>query len=266
MKLRALSPDAYAGRRWKKPSAYTFAAADRTTPVVLKELAPAALAMPLAFLKGQTTSYVMVAVMGFDEGKNLFVADNGRWLGGYIPASYRTHPFHHVKTDGKYLVAVDEDSGLISDTEGEPFFEDGKLSKAVDNVAKFLEHVVTSREASLRICDLLDKHGLMQPWPLKVNTPEGERELSGLYCVNEAKLRELSSEAFDELRQAGALPLIYCQLLSMQNMVRLGQLGALRKQVAEKAAEKQRAASAKSSPNELDLSFLDSNMINVSGR
>ena len=121
MKLQALSPDLYAGRRWKKPDAYTFAAGDRTAPVVLKELAPAAMAMPLGFLKGGS-SYVMVALMGFDEGKNLFVADKGRWLGSYIPASYRTHPFHHAKTDdGKYLVAVDEESGLISDTDGEPF-------------------------------------------------------------------------------------------------------------------------------------------------
>ena len=221
------------------------------------------MAMPLGFLKGER-SYVMVAIMGIDEGKNLFVADNGRWLGSYIPASYRTHPFHHAKTDdGKYLVAVDEESGLISDSDGEPFFENGKLSKTVDEVAKFLEQVVSSREATLRICDLLNKHELIHPWPIKVNTTAGERQIDGLYCVHEAKLRDLSTEVFEELRKAGALPLIYCQLLSMQNIVRLRQLGALRMRVTEKQQER---ASTKSSSNELDLSFLDASITSGGSR
>ena len=263
MKLQALSPDLYAGRRWKKPTVYTFAARDRTTPVVLKELATAAMALPLGFLKGER-SYVMVAIMGIEEGMNLFVADNGRWLGNYIPASYRTHPFHHAKTgDGKYLVAVDEESGLVSDTDGEPFFENGKVSKTVDEVAKFLEEVVRSREITLRICDLLNKHELIQPWPIKINTKAGERQIDGLYCVHEARLKDLSPEAFAELRKAGALPLVYCQLLSMQNIVRLRQLGALRIRATEKLQER---ASAKSASSELDLSFFDASITSGGSR
>jgi hypothetical protein len=131
------------------------------------------------------------------------------------------------------------------------------VSKTVDQVAKFLEEVVRSREAALRICDILSKHDLIQPWPIKVNTKEGERQVDGLYCVNEVKLRDLSTEAFEELRKAGALPLVYCQLLSMQNIERLRQLGALRMRIAEKQQER---AAAKSTSNELDLSFLDASI------
>ena len=52
---------------------------------------------------------------------------------------------------------------------------------------------------------------------------EGTKRVGGLFCIDEAALNTLSDETFVELRQSGALPIIYCQLLSMQRISELAQ-------------------------------------------
>jgi len=54
--------------------------------------------------------------------------------------------------------------------------------------------------------------------------PPLERRVHGLHSIAEAKLKALGAEALHRLHQAGALPLIYCQLLSMQHLPLLGKL------------------------------------------
>lgn len=48
--------------------------------------------------------------------------------------------------------------------------------------------------------------------------------MGGLFRIDEDALNALDTEAFLQLRKMGALPLIYCQLLSIQNLQRLGPL------------------------------------------
>ena len=44
-----------------------------------------------------------------------------------------------------------------------------------------------------------------------------------MFCIDEAALNELTDDAYAELRVSGAIPVIYCQLLSMQQIVNLTQ-------------------------------------------
>src|SRR5690606_39363180 len=122
----------------------SFASAYSLSPLVAQELPRACLAMPIGFVRSDN-QYQLVAVQGLAPGKNLFVAPDGRWIGPYVPAAYRGYPFVLANTeDGKRVLCVREDSGLVSEVqgEGEPFFdEEGNPSKPVQDVLNFLDQV-----------------------------------------------------------------------------------------------------------------------------
>ena len=62
-----------------------------------------------------------------------------------------------------------------------------------------------------------------------------DQRVAGLYRINEAALNALSNEDFLEVRQSGALSVVYCQLISMHNLKNLAPLYAQRR--AAKAQE-----------------------------
>jgi len=234
--LQALSKNTHSGKHWRRPVDYFFTDMNVIAPLVVQELPKAMLSLPIAFVP-RAQSYRPVAVQGLLPDKNLFVAKDGRWLAGYTPAAYRSYPFALANTeDGQQVLCVDEDSGLVG-TEGEAFFnEDGTLSQAVSEVLNFLTEVGNNRSATQRLCDLLQKHSLIQPWQIKVQGDKGEQAIEGLFRIDEAALNQLPTEAFMELRDSGALVLAYCQLLSMQHLPLLGQLAQLHAEADQKAA------------------------------
>jgi len=251
--LHPITPSRHANRRWRGYTSYAFAATDSITPLVAQELPKALMALPTGFI-AHNNSYLPVAVLGLQPGKNLFVALDGRWLADYLPAVYRGVPFALASTeDGKQILCVDEDSGLVSDTEGVPFFgEDGQPSQAVKDTLNFLTQVAQNRLATQAICALLQKHCLFQPWPIKVHADAGEQNIEGLFRIDEAALNQLTADALMELRNSGALLLAFCQLLSMQHLPKLGQLAQAHAQAAQRTA-----ALIHPPSGELDLEFLN---------
>ncbi|OGA49744.1 MAG: hypothetical protein A3G25_05395 [Betaproteobacteria bacterium RIFCSPLOWO2_12_FULL_63_13] len=261
--IQAITRERHGARRWRRYANYAFAAGGALAFLVMRELPKAVPALPVGFLAVQGGAFMPVAIQGLRPGKNLFVARDGRWLAGYVPAAYRCHPFVLANgEDGKQVLCVDEDSGLLSDTDGERFFaEDGQPSKAVDDVLKILNQIEASRQATQRICAVLQKHDLIQPWPIKFPGAEGEQNIEGLYRVDEAAMNRLPAEPFMELRDAGALALAYCQLLSMQHLSLLGKLVEAHAKADAKAAQ-----FAPELGKDLDLSFLsDGGTLNFDG-
>ncbi len=246
--LTVISRDRHAAKRWKRYSSYSFAAQDAVAPLVAQELPRACMHLPVGFVK-TGNGFQLVAVQGLQPGKNLWVAPDGRWLGGYVPAAYRGFPFVLANTeDGQRVLCVREDSGLVNEVEGEAFFqEDGTPAQTVKDVLSFLEQVSNNARVSAGLCRRLEEHGLIQPWSVKLRGDDGEREVEGLYRVDEAALNALPIEALDALRKGGVLPIAYCQLLSMQHLQRLGQL-----------ASQHAAAASLATPasGDLDLEFL----------
>lgn len=248
--LQAVSRERHAGKRWQRYTSYFFAAADAVVPLVAQELPKACMAVPLGFIAAGE-AIVPVAVQGLQPGKNLWVSSEGRWLAQYIPAHYRGYPFVLANTeDGQQVLCIDEDSGLLSDTEGEAFFDaDDKPMKAVQDVLGFLTQIATNREATQRVCQVLQKHQLVQPWPIKIQNDGGEQNIEGLQRIDEAALNSLPADAFTEVRDAGGLLVAYCQLLSMQHLQKLG--GLAREQTAQQKSLPQTPT------GDLDLEFLN---------
>ena len=251
--IHVVSKERHAGKRLQRYTSYAHTAGDAVAPLALDEIARACVAMPIAFMAAKGGG-VPVGLLGLEPGRNLLVADDGHWLADYIPAAYRSHPFALGATkEGEPVLCVLEDSGLLSDSVGEPLFdESGERAPFLTDVLNFMIDVATRRQAAQRVCNVLQKHRLMQPWPIKRQTDAGEQVFEGLFRIDKTVLNQLSSDAFHELRVAGALPVVYCHLLSMQHLPKLAQLH----QHAQKQQTDQAALSL-APGGELDLEFLN---------
>lgn len=246
--LTVVSRRQHADKRWKRSDSYGFTSEDSVAPLVMQELPRACLSLPVGFIQTDG-SFKLVAIQGLQQNKNLYVAPDGHWLGAYIPAAYRSYPFALANTEDKQqILCIREESGLVSDTDGEVFFNaDGKPTSAVKEILTFLQQLATSAQQTINLCELLTKHDLIQPWNIQVKAHDETHKIRGLYSVDEIALNALPIEAFNELRQNGALPLIYCQLLSMQHLHSLGKINS---------RNNQGNGSLTSEDGELDLEFL----------
>lgn len=255
--IHPVSLSRYASKRWQRPSGFLFAREDAVVPVTIQELPRAIMMLPIGFVAAGD-QFRLCVIQGLATGKNLLVAPNGRWLAGYIPAVYRVYPFAIAETENdNFALCFNEDSGLLveegSNGQGniEAFFtEEGKPTDVVNQILGFLTQVAKGRQRTQQICSLLQKHNLIHPWPIKVKLADGEQTVQGLFRIDENVLNELSDEAFLELRRAGALPVIYAQLYSMQHLPKLGQFA--------QAVQQAEAANAQNADTgDLDLNFLN---------
>jgi hypothetical protein len=214
----------FAAQGWRRYDSYAFAATDAVVPLVVLELAKACMSLPIAFLQ-QNDVFVPHAVQGLEPGRNLFVV-NGKWVAPYTPAAYRGYPFALAKGEDDQLhLCIDMDSGLVGAGEGfdQSFFDDtGEAAKPVKDALNFLQQIHNNRAVTKRVCAALAAEELFQPWPLKVQGPEGERTIDGLFRIDEARLNSLEPDALARVQKAGGLPVAYCQLLSMSNIQTLG--------------------------------------------
>lgn len=226
MKIHPINLSQFASKRFLRPKTFEFASKEAMVPLVAQEFPKAALYLPIGFVAAGEY-FAPVAVLGLQQGKNLFVSHDGRWLGGYVPAVYRGYPFLLADIeDGRQVLCVNDTNGVVSDTEGEYFFGvDEQPTQVLKEVLGFLNQIATNRVGTIKVLAMLQKHQLITPWSIKLQGPgQQEQSIEGLYRVDEVALNKMSSEALEEVRQAGALPLIYCQLLSMQHLPTLGKM------------------------------------------
>ena len=285
MPITPISSKTFKHKRFKRYDSYAFAAKDVVVPLVMRELVRASVAMPIAFARIEDC-LVPVAIQGFEGSGNLFVTTDGRWIGRYVPSVYRGYPFSLANDgQGRELLCFDDSSGLLVEEGGEPFFTDGgKPTRGLNDVLNFLTQVASNRRLTEKVCALLHEQGLLEPWPIKFEERQQEQtggqqahvpfepqqlaeeptqeilperpekaftyQLSEMFRVNETAFAQLGKDEVHALHQAGALAVIYCQLMSIQHlpaMVKLAQ--------AHRSAQ-QKAALPKNEAGELDLSFL----------
>ncbi len=238
VKYVPLSPAKHAGRRWCRPFHFGFASQATVVAITGAEIANAATNMPIAFVK-EANRFQLVGVLSYQKGRNLFVGPDGRWIGTYTPAVFRTHPFRFLRLpDAETLVlCVDEESHLIEEGRGtEPFFDDaGHRSRSLDAVVAVLEALEKSRAMTAVAVRALDEAGVIAPWKIEIGGDQREALVGGLYRVDESLLQKLDDASYLKLRKAGALPLAFAQLISMARLGLLVQLSDSQKRWAEVA-------------------------------
>jgi hypothetical protein len=114
------------------------------------------------------------------------------------------------------ILCIDEECVISADnpSPGEAFFgADGKASPAIQQALDFLTALEHNREVTNLAVSSLAQAGVIKPWPITIKSEQGDRTVSGIYCIDEAALNALPDEDFIKLRATGALPIAYAQLL-----------------------------------------------------
>ncbi len=145
-----------------------------------------------------------------------------------------------VKGNNQLALCVDEGSGLVSDSEGEPFFnQDQSPSRSVSEVLDFLQKTEKFRNITDRAVSELYAAGLVNDWPLKLTIGGREVEVPGLGRIDDAKLSTLDPETLNSLHKSQALLIAYGQLFSMGNVSLFSSLARFSTETPQPEPDKQ---------------------------
>jgi hypothetical protein len=179
---------------------------------------------PIVFSVGGTP--VPIALMGLNEGVNVFLDENGRALDPnlYIPAYLRRYPFILAKLrpeSDELSLCYDPTSGAVGDfDDGEPLFDGDQPSEATKAVLQFCEQFEAAGLRTNAFVEDLVKSDLLMDGEVAIQ-PEGAEQpfvYRGFRMVDEDKIRNLRGDELRKMNQNGMLPLIYAHLFSLSQM------------------------------------------------
>ena len=217
----------HVGKKILPVNTFRFAEKAYLVSLIANEFNKAASIYPIVF--GQDSGdFRPFALLGLKQGENLFVDKDGRWKAHYIPAIIRRYPFVLGRNEGTsdLMLCIDEESEFLSDTEGEPLFdEQGNPSPIIAKARNYLVELQRFSELTNLFAKELARLGLLTPLQMQIRNTEGVLvKIEGVSAVNEKKLNELPDEDFMNLRKRGALGLIYSHLISLSQIERLVQM------------------------------------------
>ena len=180
--------------------------------------------MPIVFTLGADP--IPIALMGLNEGVNVFVDDEGRLTEKnlYVPAYVRRYPYMlaRLRPDAEELsLCFDPTSDRIGEfDEGEKLFEGGEPTEFTKGILAFNE---SFEQAGARTAafmkDLIDT-GLLMEGEISIQ-PEGYDKpflYRGFQMVDEKKITEIRGDQLRKMNQSGMLPLLYAHLFSLALM------------------------------------------------
>ena len=223
----SLTSSAHKGVRIKESGTADHIANNHFAKVYTTEFAKAGTDYPIIFVKDPNTETFFAAVMwGLEPGENLFV-EEGRWVGGYYPASVRCYPFAiqpDTENKERLFIGIYETASIVNKEEGNLIFnDDGTETEWMTNIKEFLVRVFQQEEMTKQFSLKLEELELLVPQTLTINIPgvETPKEVSGFYVVDKEKLSNLPDETILELRKSGALEVIYNHVMSLQSLDKL---------------------------------------------
>lgn len=192
-------------------------------PVTVDEFVSTARFYPIIFSSGENS--VPLALMGMNEGVNVFVNDEGTFTqNAYVPAYVRRYPFILAKLnpDSQELsLCFDPNANALGESdEGEVLFEDGKPSEATNRILKFCEDFEQAGARTQEFMKQLKDLDLLMEGEVAIQQNGTEKPFvyRGFKMVDENKLREMRGDELRKLNQSGMLPLLYAHLFSLQLM------------------------------------------------
>ncbi|WP_322865053.1 SapC family protein [Aquicoccus sp. G2-2] len=206
----------------KKPLA--FAEGANLIPALVDEFEEAVDDLPIAFLPGNGAP-AAVFVTGLKPGTNVFVSKEGLWDGKYAPAYLRRYPFIVGDvTDGEPILCVDDTYEGLNESEGDRFFsKTGESEETLMRALTLSQSYKASAERTDQFAKMLHDMELFHSISLDAVMPDGEKtSVHGLMVVDEDALAGLSGDNLQKLNEAGFLKAIYCHLLSLKAISRLG--------------------------------------------
>ena len=182
---------------------------------------------PILFRRDlETGKFSALALMGFENGENLFL-EAGRWEARYRPMALAIQPFlvgRPESGDGPAQVHIDlSHPRIASPGEGVGLFdENGQPTPHLEQVAGMLGDLDQGYRASENFFDALERHDLLEPLSVDVELNDGsQHRLVGYHIINEDRLASLDGAALEELHRGGHLMPIFMALASLANLSEL---------------------------------------------
>jgi hypothetical protein len=188
----------------------------RFVPVVVAEFPLLVAHYPVLFSKdSETGAFFCGAMLGIDEGENLFLKD-GKGHEGYRPLNLQRAPFFVAGED----LAIDLDHQRITAHEGQALFNDqGLPTPYLESIKAAFQQLKPGIEMTKRFTESLLKLNLLEPVDIVLGFDDGtKRNLVDLYTVNQEVLRQLPDASVLELFRRGYLQLIYLLIASLKQI------------------------------------------------
>jgi hypothetical protein len=189
----------------------------RFVPLIAGEFSVAAAHYPILLTKDSNTgAFLAGAMLGFDEGENLFLDDKG--MKSYRPLNLQRGAFFISGDD----MAVDLDSPRV-DAGGEALFSDGKPTPYLESMMQLFRDLVPGMEVTRVYVETLVRMRLIEPIDITVSFDDGsKRILEELYTINQDALRQLADGEVLDLFRRNYLYLIYLMIGSLKQIPALG--------------------------------------------
>lgn len=208
---------------WASRRDFKFASRSAIIPINVSEIGKLLAQYVLTFVR-QGDKYQAVALVGLESNQSLYVNEDGDWLSAYIPDMLKPYPFELLSTEsGDKILSIATEYLDAEDSKLPLFNSDLMLSEKVQQVLEQLNTRTAYMERTQDACDLLQSHGLIVPWELKIQKSNGQGydEIKGLYKIDEPALLDLPDADFASLRSHAALALAYAQLFSLSQIDQL---------------------------------------------
>ena len=222
--LEPLSSETHASWRMKVQETAPFLVGQHAIPITVDEFPLVQRHMPIVFSVGDEA--IPLALMGLNEGVNVFVDDEGKLLEKtfYVPAYIRRYPYMLAKLrpEAEELsLCFDPTNDAIGPfDEGEPLFTDGQPSEMTKSILAFNESFEQAGQRTHNFMAELREMELLMDGEVSIQ-PDGNSQpfiYRGFQMVNEEKLTGLRGDQLRKITQSGMLPLLYAHLFSLSLM------------------------------------------------
>jgi hypothetical protein len=220
--LEPLSSNKHGAFKTRDADSAPFLAKAHAVPITVDEFVACQRFYPIVFSASENP--VPLALMGLNEGVNVFLDDDGKPIGDiYVPAYVRRYPFMlaRLRPESEELsLCFDPQSGLVGEfDQGSALFEDGKPSETTNNILKFCEEFETSAQRTNAFVNDLKETELLIDGEVSISSSTSQAtpfNYRGFRMVSEEKVRELRGDELRKMNQNGMLPLVMAHLFSLQ--------------------------------------------------
>lgn len=188
-------------------------------PLTVDEFALAQRFYPIVFAAGPDP--VPLALMGLNEGINVFVDEEGKFRPDtYVPAYMRRYPFMLARLTPEATelsLCFDESSGLVKAGEGDRLFDGDQPSEVTKNILGFCEQFEQSVARTRGFMAELAKLELLTDGEFTIQNESMPQPAvyRGFGMVAEEKLQQIRGDQARKMVQNGMLGLIYAHLFSL---------------------------------------------------
>ena len=217
--LQPLSSNMHAKFQVRQVEALPFLGKVHAIPLTIEEFTTAQRFYPIVFSAGEHP--VPLALMGLNEGVNVFVDEDGKPRGEiYLPAYVRRYPFilARLRQDAEELsLCFDPTSDVVGEfKDGRPLFDGDKPSEATNNILKFCEDFELAAQRTNAFVKEVKDSDLLIDGEVTIQAGESAPFVyRGFKMIAEEKLRDLRGDELRRISQNGILPLLWAHVFSL---------------------------------------------------